>query len=210
MFHDTTQITVQQLIDSKQFGFAKNIILESSGLMIDCDDDVDEYEDENKFIEYFDEDELHYLINNHFLSSDVLDSALVHCAREGYLNLVKIFVEKGADINANFGQPLSECSFAEHIEIVEYLLRMGADVHANFDNAIVSSCLNIRTNITKLLLDYGADVQAENNTPIIWAIQNQNFQLVQLLVEYGADVTVYNKYIHETSPEINEYITNII
>ncbi len=94
----------------------------------------------------------------------------VHCATAlwaastgGYLEIVKMLVERGAQVNkATLTQstPLRGASFHGHIEVMKYLLINGADI--NIANCIGQSPLCIaamrgQLDAVKFLLENGAD-----------------------------------------------------
>ena len=91
-------------------------------------------------------------------------------AYHGYKDIVKVLLEKGADVNAKNDKDdtalmLLTAKEVTDIEIVKWLLEAGADVNAKNQ--------------------YG-------NTALIWATKNGYTEIVELLLEYGADVSIKN------------------
>lgn len=87
-----------------------------------------------------------------------INSALVSACEEGYTELVKLLLEKGADIHTEESNSLRRASKHGHIEIVKLLLENGANIHAGKDSALYVSCVNGHTDIVKLLVEKGADI----------------------------------------------------
>ena len=94
----------------------------------------------------------------------------VHCATAlwaastgGYLSIVKMLVERGAEVNKSTltqSTPLRGASFHGHIEVMKYLLLNGADI--NTPNCIGQSPLCIaamrgQLDAVKFLIEKGAD-----------------------------------------------------
>lgn len=66
-------------------------------------------------------------INDH--SSRFFSRLVTLTCAAGFIDVVKILLDHGAQINAGQLSPLMEASQEGHLEIVQYLLAMKADVH---------------------------------------------------------------------------------
>lgn len=66
-----------------------------------------------------------------------LNNSLIKFAEHGYLPMIKILIEKGADIHVYNDQALRWASRNGYLEIVKYLAEKGADIHANNDQALM-------------------------------------------------------------------------
>lgn len=128
------------------------------------------------------------------------------------LNIVKLLVNKGVDINQIAKEengtyyyegrsPLSLAVFKENADIVKFLLLHDANVNMD-EEPILYTAVNwydnykkSSINIIKLLLDAGADIDVRysGNTPLITAIKKGYADVVKLLIEYGADVNYADK-----------------
>lgn len=60
-----------------------------------------------------------------------MTTALVEASKQGHLKIVKILVQKGADVKIHDNEPLRVASKHGHLEIVKFLIDNGADVSAN-------------------------------------------------------------------------------
>jgi ankyrin repeat protein/8-oxo-dGTP pyrophosphatase MutT (NUDIX family) len=118
--------------------------------------------------------------------------ALRSASQNGYLEIVKLLVERGADVHAGNDGALREAckDLEELLDIVEYLLDAGADVHAEGDEALRSASKNGHLQVMRLLVERGADVHAGNDRALREACKDvdERTDIVQLLLEAGADV----------------------
>jgi RNA polymerase sigma factor (sigma-70 family) len=118
-------------------------------------------------------------------------------AHYGQLDLVKLLVEHGADMeaiaeNAVGNTPISAAGFGDRRDIVAYLLERGAAVDA--PNAWGSTCLHRaidanRPELTDLLLSHGADVNRktpDGKTPLQHARDLGHEEVAALLAAKGA------------------------
>ncbi len=123
------------------------------------------------------------------------------------LDLVALFIKRGADVN--IGMPLYLSIFHNQIEVVRLLLEGGADVNAIDDTGVTPlhlAAYHGRLKIAQLLLERGARINERDNnnkTPLIWAIENNQLEVTQLLIEAGANHFVTeNKYLLDVAHEV--------
>ena len=126
----------------------------------------------------------------------VYDSTIQIAANGGHTGIVRILMEKGANVNAQGGEhgnALQAASPQGHAEIVRLLLDNGADVNAQggkYSNALLAASLKGHAGIVRLLLDKGADMNTEGEK-CCHALQTASIQghaeIVMLLLEKGAD-----------------------
>ncbi|GFY68105.1 ankyrin-3 [Trichonephila inaurata madagascariensis] len=136
------------------------------------------------------------------LKTDFGVTPLHVAADNGHLEVVKILIRSGADVNARTvsdSTPLHSAVQSGDEEIVECLLRHGAEVNASMLNLslpLSHAAEEGRVTIAKLLLRYGAVVDLDTDlgqTPLQFAAQNGHFDFVKLLLERGAIVNKKNK-----------------
>lgn len=133
---------------------------------------------------------------------DTQTSPLILATLKGNLNIVKMLVEKGADINQRNWQGHSSIQYAcskGWKDVVEYLLEKGVDVNV-VDNRGDSSLHRLaslgRIEILEMFLKYNPNVNCQNsegNTPLHIACEDNEATVVLALVQHGADTEIMNK-----------------
>lgn len=123
-------------------------------------------------------------------------SPLIGAAREGYIDVVRVLLDKGADPNRTVrgdGSPLIVATDEGHIDVVTLLLDRGANPNTGVKgdgNALIAAAARGRTEILNLLLDRGADpnagVEGDGNALIAAAARGRT-EIVKLLLDRGAD-----------------------
>jgi ankyrin repeat protein len=144
-----------------------------------------------------------------------LNEPLNEAAERGDLALVKILLDKGADINAKAATvgcrlcpwtALIVAANAGHVEVVRLLLEKGADIRATDHTgwtALVRATNSGRLGVVRLLIEKGADVNAEDglngNTILMHAASQGHLEVVKLLIEKGADVNAKPSFSNGTA-----------
>ncbi|KAK1840600.1 Ankyrin repeat domain-containing protein 50-like protein 3 [Colletotrichum chrysophilum] len=122
---------------------------------------------------------------------------LIWGSSEGHDNIVRMLLDKGADVNAQggrYGNALQAASFKGHDKIVQMLLDKDADVNAqggDYVNALYIASEEGHDDIVQMLLNKGADVNAhggEYGNALQAASQGGHNNIVQMLLDKGADV----------------------
>ena len=117
------------------------------------------------------------------ICSNVNAAPLCEAAGSGYLDIVKYFVGRGADVNAKTGYgfiyatPLMRASESGHLDIVKYLVENGADV-------------NFKTS-RHAIFATGKEANINDDssfTALYKAIENGHSDIVKYLVENGANI----------------------
>ena len=128
-----------------------------------------------------------------------LGTPLYYASEAGLLELVRMLIERGMDVNAQagiYGYALQAASYKGHIDVVHLLLANEADVNAQggyHGNALQAAASIDAENIMKLLFKHGADVNAVGGaygTALIGACDCGSGNAVKLLLDKGADVNV--------------------
>ncbi|XP_037038800.1 protein fem-1 homolog B isoform X1 [Bradysia coprophila] len=122
-------------------------------------------------------------------------TALWCAAGAGHLNVIKLLVQHGADVNhktKTLSTPLRAACFEGRLDIVKYLVAHHAEI--NFGNTYNNTCLMIssykgHTDVVEFLLANGADpdVQANcNATALHYAAESGHVDICAILLDYGA------------------------
>lgn len=107
-----------------------------------------------------------------------------------------------------------------HFEVVKFFVENGADIHANSEFALKSSAKNNHFSIVKYLVEKGADIHVDNDYPFQYSAHHEYFKLIKFLIENGANIDAYKGGIDEVrhrcwggccdpKPKIQAYIKKI-
>ncbi|KAL8846162.1 MAG: hypothetical protein Q9221_008730 [Calogaya cf. arnoldii] len=119
-------------------------------------------------------------------------TALILGSRYGYVKVVRVLLDKGANVHAQggeYGNALQAASLGGHEQVVQMLLDKGADVHAqggHYGNALQAALLRGHEQVVQILLDKGADVHAQggvNGNALQAASSGGHKQVVQMLLK---------------------------
>lgn len=133
-------------------------------------------------------------------------TALQAASERGHLNIVKLLLERGAEVNAPpspvAGRTALQAAAGGGFEaIVHLLLSLGAQANAPSARykgitVLQGACLQGNLEIVELLLRSGADVQASgggydgDGTALHAAAEKGHLEIVKKLISVGADVNV--------------------
>ena len=126
-------------------------------------------------------------------------TALGLAAFEGYMNIVLLLLDRGADINTAgiYATALGMAAGSGKEEIVRLLLDRGADINTAgvYGTALGMAASFGREEIVRLLLDQGADINAVGDiygTPLSAAACNGGIYqaVMKLLLDRGADINI--------------------
>jgi hypothetical protein len=117
--------------------------------------------------------------------------ALRWASENGYLEVVKVLLEKEANVHANNDDAILVASYMGHIEIVKILLANGANIDAideDGDSVLILACENGNLNIVELLFTKGVDIHANNDEPFMLASRRGQLEVVKFLLANGANI----------------------
>jgi hypothetical protein len=106
--------------------------------------------------------------------------ALGKASENGKVEIVKMLLKAGADVNAEDDYALRMAS-AGHFEVVKLLLEAGANIHSNDDYPLLRATNRGHLEIVKLLLKYGANVRAMDDFSIKTASEKGYSEIVKEL-----------------------------
>jgi ankyrin repeat protein len=114
------------------------------------------------------------------------DALFVSC-EIGWLNVVKLLLDRGWDLHADADMALSCAASEGHPDVLALLLERGANVNAGNGRALRWACRSGRMDIVITLIQHGANVRLCDNRPIREASRAGHAAMVQLLLQHGAD-----------------------
>ncbi|CAI7672865.1 unnamed protein product [Penicillium discolor] len=131
-------------------------------------------------------------------SAGMLSSNVIQTTPEtGRQKIIKLLLDKGADINAQggqYGNPLQAASRRGYLKIVKLLLDKGVNVNTQggyYSNPLQAASEAGYLEIVKLLLDKGAGINIQGgafDNPLLAASISGHQNIVKLLLGEGADV----------------------
>jgi ankyrin repeat protein len=133
---------------------------------------------------------------------------LIAVGSPGAAGVVKVLIEKGADVRYNHKGFTVLMAAVEGVDraVVQLLLAKGADVKAKNRvgwTALHAAAVAGDRAIAEDLLAHGADVNAsetlQGRTPLLWAAAGGRTDLVKLLLDHGADVKVRESFTGTTA-----------
>lgn len=136
-----------------------------------------------------------------FLGSRI-GSGLMIGAWEGKLDLMRLFISRGADINllnANGESALAIAAFRGQFEAVKWLIERGARINAapRQWSPLHYAVFSGHREIAEYLMAQGADINARTtngSSVLMMAVYEGKEDLARLLIEKGADRTVKNDW----------------
>ncbi|CAG7832151.1 unnamed protein product [Allacma fusca] len=130
-------------------------------------------------------------------------TALMTTCHRGKLNVVRILLDKGAEVNAEDSDswtPLHYAAKEGHHTIVQYLINHGADITHKDDGGwtpLIWACYKGRRETARILIDKGANVNAAgyyNVSCLGWAAGRNHLDIVKDLIKANADVNAHDRY----------------
>jgi len=133
--------------------------------------------------------------------SKLLHSLISIMKFEYYLEIAKILIDRGGDVNAkdrDGNTPLHYAVGCFSKDYAKLLIDKNADVYARNNFGLTPLHVAVREGrleISQLLIENGADVDAKDEygwTPLHWAVKEGHQAAVSLLIGKGADVNARN------------------
>jgi ankyrin repeat protein len=118
------------------------------------------------------------ILNGANVNEALLNASYGHSHRTGHPNsidVIKILLSKGANLNIKEGRALISAIMAEQPEIVEYLLENGLDIRVCHDNALESATNN---------LIHGG----------IGRNRKKSMEIINILIKHGARLNMFSQW----------------
>ncbi|KAK8126836.1 uncharacterized protein PG998_002595 [Apiospora kogelbergensis] len=151
------------------------------------------------------------------------ESSLHLASARGHLEVVKLLVEKHADVKAldNGGwTPLHKASRNGRLEVAKLLIEEGANIDTvtkDGQTPLYNACVHGSLKVVKLLIEKGANLQVANKlgwTPLHTTFMYGHLEVVKLLIKKGADVLVADNTgempLHKASKNGNLGVTKLL
>ena len=128
-------------------------------------------------------------------------TALMSAAWKGHLEVVKLLLERNADVNIQdkLGRTaLISAAWKNYLEVVELLLERNSDVNiqtVSGQTALIIAAWRNYLEVAKLLLERNSDVNIQDKsgqTALIIAANEGHLEMVKFLLKNGADIGLEN------------------
>jgi ankyrin repeat protein len=127
---------------------------------------------------------------------DNVRTPLHYAANAGHLEIVRILLESGANVNKRFHRTTSLHIAAEkgHLEVVQLLINSNSNI--NQTKPLYSAAQEGHLEVVQLLIDHNADVNQAGEdgwTPLHKAAREGHLGVVQLLIDHNAYLNQANR-----------------
>ncbi|KAL6802257.1 ankyrin repeat-containing domain protein [Trichoderma sp. SZMC 28012] len=129
---------------------------------------------------------------NKYLTQEDLDLGLYIAANKGHLDIVRLLLEAGANVNShcdNWESALEAAAEGQHFDVLKFLVSYETDDNHSQSSLSYTSCQDAQS--TEILLDGGADIDKQIGpwgTALCLAAVASDSVLFNLLLERGANV----------------------
>jgi ankyrin repeat protein len=155
--------------------------------------------------------------------NDNIKAPLLVVAEKGHKQIVKLLLDKGANVNAQsgyYGNTLQAASKGGHEAVVQLLLDKGAEVNAQggvYSNALQAASKGGHEAVAQLLLNKGAEVNAQGGlygNALSAASKGGYEAVVHLLLDKGAEINAqglgYDNAIRAASQGGHEAVVQLL
>lgn len=137
-----------------------------------------------------------------------LGTPLLSAVQQNFSKMVKLLVDRGADVNLQNESgttPLKQACFNESFEIAKYLVENNADINRSDNEGftpLMFAAGKGNEKLSEYLIDRGADLNSENRdgiTALFLAASGGYAESTKLLLMREAKFSVVDKYPYETA-----------
>lgn len=128
-------------------------------------------------------------------------TALMHAAKHGHLDIIKVLITAGCSINQNGKDGKDALMLAAengHAQVVDFLIRWGADVTRTESRGLTALTLaayNGKTGVLQPFIDAGVAIDEpmkNGSTPLMFAAEAGHVEFVNALIDNGAEIDKEN------------------
>lgn len=130
---------------------------------------------------------------------------LTLAAERDFVEIVKLLIENGADINAMNAvghTALNRAVFFGKDAAIDFLLAKKADVNKTDKKFVLTPLMSAarknRSEIGEKLIKNGANINQTNSidnfTPLLWAVYADNYDFIKMILKYNPDLSIISKY----------------
>ncbi|VUC28295.1 unnamed protein product [Clonostachys rosea] len=157
------------------------------------------------------------------LSPDEAKSPLYYTSEYGYDSIVRLLVEKGANVTSQYEEqrsPLLYAILGNHVRIALELIACGASPHSS-DNKGKSPLSHVsereQYDLAELLVDNGAEIDNKDHfhkTSLAYAARELEVETIRVLLKHGAGIeavggeSAMSLALDETHPDIVRAFNN--
>jgi ankyrin repeat protein len=116
----------------------------------------------------------------------ILSLGLIESTLFGQLEMVKYFIEQGADVQSYDNLALAKAVY--NLDIIKYLIENGADIHTRDEYLLIINSRDGIFKTVKYLVENGADIHTQNDQALNYASENGHLEIIKYLVEHGANI----------------------
>jgi ankyrin repeat protein len=138
-----------------------------------------------------------------FAAENDLKSPISIAAEKGYIQAVKLLLDKGVSINNKDSNGKSLLSYAadgdwegkeSKLEIIEFLLARGIDPQNECSPALFTASARGDLPVIQILLKKGAKINPKCGSPLFDAVERQRLDAAKFLIDSGADINYRGNY----------------
>jgi ankyrin repeat protein len=159
-----------------------------------------------------------YFIEHYSPTYISCEDAFILGASNGHLEVVQLFIQRGVNMNCQYGKAICECSKRGHLNLVKYFLSRGASIvrilessaetgqleiiqylminnmgsKADYDSALQKAALHGKFELVQYLVHNGIDI---NDNALITSIKGCHVDIFWFLIESGANIRTQNDII---------------